>query len=257
MIAIVSNCEREYYPNARPWLESVAHNANVPAFFVGYDWLPPDEYAPVKMAKIGRNQVRALESTYNLEHGEFVKALPDLEDDDLVIFTNCGDLVMQRAFTPLELRWLETIPVIGLGYNRTPPWCNFLIEESERLLPKVDAAEILNRFPLASTAVCYNTGVIAARIGFFRVLARRFVQIFPKLCETFDHQARQQFGICHIVAELGVTPVILPPIIHAHNCYGEPHGGNWWQFDHADMYCIGRDIVVFLHKIVYGDSLRR
>lgn len=246
-MTIVSNCEEEYYPRVRPWLESVDQNVgDCQAVFVGYDWLPPHEFPNIMPVKIDADQVEALEQTYNLEHGEFLKAMPWLEDDDLIIFTNSGDLVMQRELLPREIIWLEMIPNVALGYNKRPPWDNFLIEEANRLHLLSTMETVIERFPLSDHVVCYNTGVIIGRVWFFRALAERFIQLFPLIQDTFAGAARQQFLISNIIAEMGITPVNLPPVLHAHDCYGIPSDVHWRE----DVLYAGEYPVVWRHKFL-------
>lgn len=247
-IVMVSNCDRGYWLRAQRYLESVDEHANVEVRFVGYDWLPPSSpFGWIRTLRIEAADVRALESTYNLLYGEFLKVMPDLEDDDIVIFTDCGDLVMQRSIHDLERCWIETIPHVALGYNEQPPWQDFLLKEAKRLYPKVSVAEINRRFPGADRIVTYNTGVIVGRVHFFRELAECFVDLWPLIQDTFGHQARQEFSICYIIAhQMGITPVMLHGSFHSHSCWGIPPG---CTFTADGTLCFGDQVVLFRHKL--------
>jgi hypothetical protein len=240
-ILLGSGCNEPYYPRMLPYLRSVQeHNTFAEQFLVGVGWAPPAEHGfqpvelPMKLAR-GRNRV------FCVQHGVFLKAMT-LSPDDIVIYTDGGDVVMQRDFSEDERRLIESIDeqTVLVGWNEGPS--DTLETEGQRLQPIGSRWRRLWRKELHLPI--YNTGVLIAR-------ASGYEQLYRRIERSFNHYANIQWGICWVLGthpELRVQ--VLPHSIHTHGHYPLPPGAR----AEGETLFFEDELVVFRHNYPTRDN---
>jgi hypothetical protein len=203
-----------------------------------YNWKPTLGELPIDVITIDSSQVSGLPETQCLQHGAFTECIR-LALDDIVVFTD-ADMVMQRALVQREIDWLHGIGPgqVAVGYNADET--ETLAEEATRLRrnefchPERDWYE----------AICYNTGVVAARYDTWMRLYNDFLQIYQTYYPMFGHWARQQWVISLVIHRM-FEPVVMPYTFHMHGHYPLPKGG--YKVDNTAYY---KDEKVLLrHKL--------
>lgn len=248
MILVCSSTE-DYLPKIRPFLQTIN------AFFPGDAYLICVECEPPTGYLDGLPKVQALtithaqndgapEGTNSIQHGSFLRVLPDVQDDDLIIYSD-GDIVLQRPFTDEEMRWLDEWQdnEVGTSWNSGPN--EKLIDEARRLQPKVNEELLINLWgQMVNREPCFNIGVTVARAKTWRRLYSAYMQDWQKACDTLGHRARQQWLVCYEMAALGLSTIILPFTFHTHQHYGLPFGT--WLADGVAWY--GNEPIAFRHR---------
>ncbi len=109
---------------------------------------------------------------------------------------------------------------VALGYNSGPG--ETLLDEARRLFPKVAEAELGQHWKV--TAPCYNIGVLAARRSTLQAIYERYLRDWEAVSAYLGHAARQQWLVCHTIAELGLCVQAPGYGWHANGHYGVPPG---------------------------------
>lgn len=219
-------------------MESVSeHGRFDAAYLVGVGWKPPNGHGFVGVP-LPMSRVVGHSGIYCVQGGSFLEAL-DLDDEAVVVFTDGGDIVMQRPLTLSEwsqLRGLDADTVL-VSWNACPG--DTLGAEAIRLA----SDPIPTKFDL--TLPCYNTGVIATTMGAYRRLYERYKAHWDEVDALFTHHARQQWLLSWILGTDDHLKVeILSPVFHSHGHY--PNHG---CYDQAGVLHWGGDPVLFRHKL--------
>lgn len=214
-LVIASGCNEGYYPRMKPYMESVQEHHDLDAaYMVGVGWHPPSErgfvgvHLPMEMA-IGHSGI------YCVQGGSFLDALP-LDDDDVIIFTDGGDVKMQRPLDSQERRLLNELDgdTVLVALNDGPK--DTLGTEAARLEA---TGPIPKKFDLRLR--CYNTGVIVATVGAYRRLYERYRECWDEVESLFGHYARQQWLISWILGtDKRLRAQRLHNTFHAHGHHG-------------------------------------
>lgn len=245
-VLLGSGCNEPYYPQMLPYLESVnQHNTLAEQFLVGVGWEPPAEHGfepfelPLDKA-IGRNRVHCV------QHGAFLHAEGlRVDADDVIIYTDGGDVVMQRDFVKEEREQIQNIEhgTLMVGYNEGPN--DTLLTEGMRLKP---APGWEKKYGEALGLPIYNTGVMIGTVSTFWALFHAYMDFWQDVDKTFDHYANIQWCIS---LALGRNPdlrvEVLSPAIHTHGHYPLPPGCDYDPDDHTVRY--EGVPVVFRHNV--------
>ncbi len=246
---LVCSSTEDYLEKIRPFLKTVN------AFFPGDVYLITvacevpagylDELPKVQALTISHEQNDgAPEGTNSVQHGSFLRVLPGVQDDDLIIYSD-GDIILQRPFTTEEMGWLEAWEdnEVGVAWNSGPN--EKLIDEARRLHPKVDEKLLANFWgEQIYREPCFNIGVTVARAKTWRRLYSAYMQDWQKACDTLAHRARQQWLVCYEIAAQGYSSIVLPFTFHTHQHYGLPFGV--WMSDGVAWYA--NEPIAFRHR---------
>jgi hypothetical protein len=175
----------DYEPKSRDFLESLGKLSDVRPFcvtvgfesrpsrvpFVEYSYLPWDQasdYPPDFVC---------------LQHGDFLKALPDVKDEDTVILADSGDGRFQRDLTEGERAWLVSTGKyeFWMGPNAGPR--DTLKDEFHRLDSRVSIHEFCRRTGLSTLdSPIFNGGFIVGKRSGWGLVR-------PKLHELWAHES--------------------------------------------------------------------
>jgi hypothetical protein len=241
-ILLSSGSDQPYYPQMRKYMESVQRcNTVAETYLVGVGWQPPDAFG-FKGLHLPIEQAVGHGGTWCVQHGAFLKVLP-ADDNDIVIFTDGGDVVMQRDFSPAELRRMEALDerTVMAVWNAGPT--DSLTKEAPRLVPKPDAV-IPERFK--SELPVYNTGVVVATAGAYRRLYDVYMQHWDEVAPLFRHYAKQQWLMSWVLGmEPSLRVSVLPYSFHLHGFYGLPVGARLIN----NVLYYERETVLFRHRV--------
>lgn len=213
MIILASGCDAPYYSNMLAYMQSVRrHNTLAKTYLVGVGWQPPSElgftgvYLPIDKAA-GHGG-----TSWCVQHGAFLHAIP-AQEDDVVVFTDGGDVVMQRDFSEAELRSLHGLPH---GTVMVGPDIGLNLEQDANLL-RPAAHHHLPIPECNHSGSVYNTGVVACTAKTYRELYVRYMAQFLNVYEFFNHFGRQQWLISRILGEDSYFTVEhMPQSFHTH-----------------------------------------
>ena len=238
-VIISSGCDEAYYPKMRAYMESVERNGGqeVGCYLVGVGWQPPSERGftgvrlPLAMAR-GGGEISCV------QYGGFVHAIPGREDD-VIVFTDGGDVVMQRGFDADEWETLTTLPegTVWVGLNAGPE--DTLRQEAKRLVPR---RRIPGKYP--GSMRVYNTGVIAARKSTFRELELRYMENWREVDLLFLHYAKIQWLISWVIGT-HLRAEVMPRTFHGHGHFGL----DGYSLGEGGNVYFGRREVLFRHRI--------
>jgi hypothetical protein len=230
-----------------PYLRSVErHNTFAETFLVGVGWKPPAEhgFAPVELPL---EQATGLNRVFCVQHGAFLNTLV-CDPDDIIIYTDGGDVVMQRDFSDDEralIVGLDNTTVL-VGWNAGPD--DTLDTERERLHPRGRRSRLgawKERYRDVLQLPVYNTGVIVATARAYWLLFLRYMEMWDEVNALFDHYANIQWCISWA---LGTHPLlrvqVLSQAIHTHGHYPLPAGTS---AEGETLYFEDR-LVLFRHK---------
>lgn len=218
---IITASNERYFNRIRPYLESLAHNSQVPAGLVcvGSTHMPD---CPVDSVLLPRHMNHgAPPETECPQHGSWLRVV-DGKPDDVCIFTD-GDIICQRPFTHAEMDMLADIgDDVAVGYNSGPDETLWI--EAQRLYPKTSLNQLKFLFGSVDTIPCYNIGVFAAKRSTFQAIYDEYIPKWELVCEAFGHPARQQWLVCWAIARLAIEVRVTPYSLHANGHYGMPPG---------------------------------
>lgn len=228
MFKLVCSATEDYMDRIKPYLQTVNAFSRAENVLVTVDFKPTREYfadlPDIKWVSISAEQNRgAPEGTHSIQHGSFVQLVAG-EDDDVLIYTD-GDIIMQRQMTQAEQGFLEYLPadMVCISWNSGPD--EKLIHEALRLSPTTGPTGLVEAWgEMIEMEPCFNIGVMAARASTWRRIYERYMELWPKACETFHHRARQQWLVCYVMAELKLNRWVMPYSWHTHEHYGLPPG---------------------------------
>lgn len=237
-VIIATGCNEAYYPKVRPYMESICRHGNFDAaYLVGVGWNPPNElgfvglHLPLERA-IGHSGI------YCVQGGSFLEVLP-ADDGDVVVFTDGGDVKMQRSLSDTELELLCSLDdrtvLMGLILEG-----DTLGVEASRIDP---SAQIPEKFDLSIP--CYHSGVIATTVGAYRRLYERYKTHWDEINGMINHYARQQWLISWILGtDEHLQAQVLPKLFHVHGHY-PGHG----CVEQGGLLMWKGEPVLFRHKV--------
>lgn len=250
MIHIVCSSNEGYLPRMKSFLDTVVNlsgeGIKIWLVCVGCDvpeWVINDYpyITPVTITK-EQNSGSPIE-TESVQHGSFLSVI-DYAANDTIIYSD-GDIVIQRPFTESELLWLKQFPKDTIGASWNSGEHEKLTTEGARLSPKMSEVELTNTWgQLIYHEPCFNVGVLVARGATWKKLYTAYMKDWQTACDSFYHQARQQWLICFERAYLGLKYQILPSVFHTHGHYNMPSG--LYSINH--IACIDGMVICFRHR---------
>lgn len=221
--------DENYREKAEPYLKSlVEHGINPIHLTVDYDIYDlaarKRDITPlngVHYVTVSSEDFKARSPINCLQHGDFLHALPSVEGDPTIVFTDC-DIICQRPLDPMEQHMLEWWPEHAVGVQWNNGEGDSLLHEALRLGPKHQLDHVLScfqwvRHPMYMPA--FNTGVIVARKSTYQRFYESYCQAWPIVEQLFSHYAKQQWLLCYLFTSLGLTADILSESFHTHGCF--------------------------------------
>ena len=243
-ILLASGCNESYYPKMRRYMESVhRHNTVAQTYLVGVGWQPPSELSftgvELPLDKAGGHGG----TSWCVQHGGFLHALPNAQPDDVMVFTDGGDVVMQRDFSPREVEVLQSLRFgdVWVGWDIDLN----LKQDAERLRkPELRSRPLPNYIPHNPV---FNTGVVACTIQTYWHLYNRYMARWEPVQVLFDHYARQQWLLsCILVDDPDFHVRVMPYSFHTHGHASLPYRCNILR-DGKLRY--GDEVVLFRHRV--------
>jgi hypothetical protein len=223
---LVTGCNESYQHRLNAYLDTLEHNADFPVYFVGVGFLPARSSAKVTAVTLSAEQnAGAPHQTECIQHGSFVQVVPG-KATDVLIYTD-GDFLMQRPMDDSERALLRLKKgQVAIGYNGSAS--ETLQVEAGRLGQKISNEDMRRLWGYWESLSIYNVGCIAATRATWRTLHGIYMDRWQDVCDSFEHQARQQWLISWIIRSY-FKPVILPWSFHAHGHFGMKPGMDWGQ----------------------------
>lgn len=245
-VILATGCDEAYYPKIAPYQKSVHYfNTFAEQYLIGTGWKPPSEWGFIPLY-LPMDRAQGMAGIPCTQHGAFLHALKP-RDDDIIVFTDSGDVIMQRDFSELEKLELETLSpnTVMVGFNDGPH--DTLGAEATRLGATVPLEEIAQLFDLSLPV--FNTGVVVASGHAYRILYEKYMEIWDKVDPLFRHYAKMQWAMSHVLdTEPGLDVEWLPYSFHTHGCYPLPdtitRDDNWVIYEKGER-------VLFKHHLGY------
>ena len=221
---LVSLLTENYLERARPFLRSLEKLSGVDRWIIGLGFHSPPQGQTSRVRYACMPRHRSESSPGIMQHGRWLDALPDVQDDEVCLLSD-ADIVVQRDFTPEERQFFEF-----LGENEYAAGWNGgehdnLLEEAKRIGLAPEAVDLMQSDIAWSKIPCWNTGVLAMRGRSWK----RLRDLYESRCERFYrltlHRSRGQWFICFCLHRLGMQAKILPGQTHLHGHLGMPSGG--------------------------------
>ena len=221
---LVTGCNETYQHRLNAYLDTLEHNADFPVYFVGVDFLPARASAKVTAVTISQEQnAGAPPQTECIQHGSFVQVVPG-KLSDVIIYTD-GDFLMQRGMDDSERALLNLKKgQVAIGYNGSA--AETLTKEASRLGQRISDMDMWELWGDWADLPIYNAGCMAATRATWAALHEAYMARWGDACESFTHQARQQWLISWLIGT-HFKPVILPWSFHAHGHFGMKPGMEW------------------------------
>lgn len=218
MIRIVTGCNERYFRKMDRWLDSLENQSNVPFTLIKVGWEQESGRKGEELVLRHKENYGAPDTTECIQHGSFLKVI-DGHNDELLMYCD-GDMVMQRPFTEAELAWLNSFwaDTFSAGWNQPD---ESLIDCTRLIMPKVEMDEIWERFPgKLDKWPSLNVGVLVMRRSAWEKVYAAYMERWELACDTFEHQARQQWLICFTLFALELDFRLMPYTMHVHGHFG-------------------------------------
>lgn len=226
MLTLATSANAAFFDRLKPCLAGLQKISDARSFLVCVDgkrpdYLPELPHVTAKMLS-AKDNYGAPDETQSAQHGAWLRAVPG-EPDDVCLFMD-GDVVCQRDFSAPERRQIAAIPPSTLWavYNSGPR--ETLAVEAERLKPKTSREDRVANWRGYDSRPCFNIGLVVARRSTLAAIHAEYIKHWPKVCETFEHAARQQWLFCWTTSEIGVKIEFKSHVLHANGHYGIPEG---------------------------------
>lgn len=240
-LSIITVVTENYLLRAKPFLDSLRCLSNVDRTCICLGFLPPlgvrQDYPHVQFRSMPMHW-----SADNgiFQHGRFLDALPNVQDDRLYLLSD-ADILVQRDFTETELQRFAgyDLETFGAGWNAGEG--DTLTHEACRIAMKGDAAfgEDWRHIP------CYNTGVLAMRGRAWKRLRDLYESRVERFWKLASYRTRTQWLVNWCLHRLGMKADILPGSLHLHGHLGVPKSAS---IRDGFLYA-GDDLVLFRHAI--------
>jgi hypothetical protein len=241
-ILLASGCNEPYYPQMRAYLESVHHHNTVAKpYLVGVGWQPPSEFGFTGLHLPLPQAAGHGGTSWCVQHGGFLHVLPG-QPDDIVVFTDGGDVVMQRDFSAEEIQVLSELKhrtvLVGMDIGLN------LAQDAQRLRNERRKAYPLP--PHIPHGSVFNTGVVACTVQTYWTLYQRYMERWPAVDFLFEHYARQQWLMSCILNDDPYFRVgILPFSFHTHGHAPMPYHCSVRE----GILYYGETAVLFKHRV--------
>ena len=242
---VVTVVTENYLSRAKPFLKSLGVLWGVDRVCVCLGFLPSlavrQDYPHVQFRSMPLHW-----STDNgiSQHGRFLDALPNVQDDRLYLLSD-ADILVQRDFTEAELRHFAGYDAETFGAAWNAGEGDNLLEEARRISMSFSPHEE-TLFPLPYSDIpCFNTGVLLMRGRAWKRLRDLYESRVERFWKLASYRTRTQWLVNWCLYRLGMKVDILPGSLHSHGHLGVPSGAN---IRDGFLYC-GDDLVLFRHAI--------
>lgn len=199
---------RNYLKKGIPSLDSAANLKTAERHLVCYKFEPTD-YLKGRYPHFELHHLppTPFESFNMVQGGQFLDALPAMNDDELVILAD-ADILIQRDFTAQELQQFDRMDgkTLALAWNAHDK--DNLHEEAGRI--GMTAEDWMKNVP------CYNCGVIVGRVSAWKKLRAEFEKDAIDWYSKSDNRCRIQWVICNAIRRAGLRVAPLSLATHAH-----------------------------------------
>jgi hypothetical protein len=250
-IYLVTAFDEKYLAKSIPYLETMNKNSNLSNIVLTLDFeISPDHrkrFHNIEFIKISSEKIKSPNSNRCIQHGGFLEALIELDEDCIIIFTD-SDINIQRGFTEAEQEMLASFEAgqVGVNYNCTALYS--LLDETRLLQPKVTTDELMRRYPGCDKLTVFNTGVMVAKKETYRKLYELYDSHWETFKGLFGHYAKQQWLLSYLIQSY-FEPRILSDTIHSHG--SRLLGLSADEKMSHYKFCMGPDVVVFRHAITH------
>lgn len=223
MILVTGSNER-YQHRVKSYLDTLVKYADFDCYHVGVGYTPEAHRTVKPLTLTTEQNAGAPPETECIQHGSFLPVLPKMHKSQVIMYTD-GDFTMQRAMNQSEIEGLDLAHAqVAVGYNGGAD--ETLLKEYTRLGPKKTPKEMDELWGEDwPTKPIYNVGCVAMTSGTWEYVYRVYMRNWQLAGDCFQHQARQQWLLSYIFADLDVK--ILPWSIHAHGHFGLKPGMEW------------------------------
>jgi len=206
-----------YIPRAQEYIDSLAENCNADEIVIINLGFEKNDYPePVRGVYLDPKLVRQGSPVNCLQHGGFLPAFEDYDDDDVIFFTD-ADIKFQRPFDEGELEYLKGLKhgQVSVNWNWSPD--QTLAHEWSRLGPTTDYKN-QTVFPIEEleTFRCFNTGAVACTKKTWRDMYNKYSELYPQVDPLFRHYAKQQLLLSYLIQK-EFEFCLMPLYIHGHN----------------------------------------
>ncbi len=215
-----------YAERALPYLNSINKNGNfdrqvcvlVATGSGDFSCIKEDAFENIEFVELPLSEKVHPNSNGCIQHGDFLEALPLVDADDIIVFTD-ADMLLQRSLSDHEIDFLQNLQEsqVCVSYNWSKE--ETLIHEAAKLGGIRDEAKAREFFGDSwSNMLIFNVGVLVARQCDIERLRTIYNECIGNFLPVFSHVARQQFLMSLIlqVEKHGFTPRILPNSFHSH-----------------------------------------
>ena len=225
-LSIITVVTENYLLRAKPFLDSLRCLSNVDRTCICLGFLPPlgvrQDYPHVQFRSMPMHW-----SADNgiFQHGRFLDALPDVQDDRLYLLSD-ADILIQRDFTEAELQRFAgyDLETFGAGWNGGER--DNLIQESVRIDMKASPQELFGPEFSWKNMPCYNTGVVIMRGRAWKRLRDLYESRVERFWKLASYRTRTQWLVNWCLHRLGMKADILPGSLHLHGHLGVPAGAS-------------------------------
>ncbi len=246
-IYLSSGISENYVARATPFLNSIKKHLNVPCLIFAVDFCGhPSEILGVQCVNVDYTKCTFQYPKKMLQSAAFTLFMPsNWQDDDVIIFCD-ADAYFQRPFTDSELAAFAAVkPGQFLGDYNCPNHWQSLLSEARDLFPKMPMEKIETMFPGMHTTETVNWGFIVARLGTWKELHSRTVEIWPQVDAAFGNPARVQLACIYAASQPGMEISKLPLGCHAHGHHGVQTG----LTKDNDVWRLNGEVVAFAHAL--------
>jgi len=227
-LILASGCDRPYYPRMQLYMHSVQlNNRSAETYLIGVGWQPPDEFGWTGLHLPLEQAAGHGGSSWCVQHGAFLHVLP-AEDDDIIVFTDGGDVTMQRDFGSSEL---ERLMALQHGTVLVVPDTALTFKQTAQLMRRLDGnqepLELPKHFDV--DVKVYNTGVVACTAFTYRRMYELYMEFWHDVEKLFSHYARQQWLMSWVLGCFAEFRVEISRSLHVHGHAPLPSGARLWS----------------------------
>lgn len=248
---LMTGANSAYLTNISSYIESIQQNSNFDRNILIYqndantDKL---QFNNIEVFELDRDKIKAANANTCIQHGAWLELLTNLNlhDDDVVTFTD-GDIELQRPMNPGEQYYFSNLNHLDVfvGYNFFDGTKSITLgEEAGRLGPTGQEWHLSNITKFDSSV--YNTGVLTMTVSTWKVVYKKYAELWPLFCNCFKHYAKQQWLLSWIFnhTKLYVRP--MSQVIHMHDHMPIPPAT--YKDTKDNLVKINAHIILFLHS---------
>lgn len=252
---LISSCDETYFNKNKNYLYSVNKNSKIQNILLCIGFLPPEnflQYTPnIKYIHIPLNElnhdlgkhVTSRKNFLCIQNGEFTKFLPDVKNDDVIIFLDY-DFIQQRPFESEELAILDDVKDGDIYMNTDGYVYNYVFSETY-IMQDIPVLKEKLKNSDQSNGIIYNSGLMIATKSTFAKVFEKYVEFYPitsvHVNPTGKNHAFSQWLINYVAHSDFSIKKLADTFVNAFWFKGNP-----CTFQNEQMYC-GNKVVLFNH----------